>query len=66
MVLPNATTISTELDKLAAIEPDEDVLPYIKTLISRGEQVHGELHLTAYEGDYPASDTRAVRAALRG
>lgn len=67
MVLRDPDAVQTELDKLALIEPDEDVIEYMKFLIARGDHVaHVEVHLTAIEGDYPTLDTSRVRLAVRG
>ena len=72
MAVRDPTKASTELDKLAAIEPDEDHIEYIKTLVARDDKVHVEVHMAALEGDYPkpvgdtpwAKAIAAVRAAL--
>ena len=67
MVLRDSDAVQTELDKLVLIEPDEDVIAYIKMLVERGDpQVHVELHLSAVEDEYKALDTKAVRTAIRG
>ena len=64
MVLRDPTKASTELAKLALVEPDEDHIDYLKDLVLRGDKAHVEVHLAALEGDHPGLDTRAVRAAL--
>ena len=65
MVLRDSTKVRSELDKLQLVEPEEDHIEYINTLIRRGDgKAHVEVHLTALEADYPALDTRAVRAVL--
>lgn len=62
MVLRDADALKTELDKLAVLEPDESVIPYMKTLTDRA---HIELHMTALEAD-TTLDTSAARAAISG
>ena len=64
MVLRDSLKAQTELDKLAALEPDEDMIEYIKTLVAAGDKRHVEVHMAALESDYPALDTTAARAAL--
>lgn len=64
MPVRDFTTAHSELDKLQAVEPGEDHIESIKVLVSRGDKVHVELHLTVLEADHPKLDTRAVRAAL--
>lgn len=64
MVLKDSIKAQTELDKLAAIEPDEDQISYIMELVAAGDKAHVEVHMAALEADHPKLDTTAVRAAL--